>query len=58
LKHAALIGQAINPKLIAWVRAHDRQIQIARQDSRAACVINVRVGEPNLLELQTALLNL
>jgi hypothetical protein len=51
LKHAALIGQAINPKLIAWVRAHDRQIQIARQDSRAACVINVRVGEPNLLEL-------
>jgi hypothetical protein len=42
LKHAALIGQAINPKLITWVRAHNRQIQIARQDSRAACVINVR----------------
>jgi sRNA-binding regulator protein Hfq len=37
---------------------HDGQIQIARQDRRATRVINVRVGEPDLLELQTALLNL
>jgi hypothetical protein len=40
------------------VRPNDGQIQIARQEGRSACVINVRMGEPNLLEFQTPLLDL
>ncbi|MEY4218246.1 MAG: hypothetical protein RL686_753, partial [Pseudomonadota bacterium] len=33
-------------------------IQIARQDGRATRVIDVRVGQPNLLEFQAPLLDL
>ena len=58
LKHATLIRQTINPKLITRVRPHNGQIQFARQNCRAACVINVRVREPNLLQFQVPLLDL
>jgi len=58
LKHATLIRQTINPKLVTRVRPHDGQIQFTRQNRCTACVINVRVREPNLLQFQTPLLHL
>jgi hypothetical protein len=38
-------GQAVDPELVARVRADDRQAQLARQRAGAAGVVDVGVGE-------------
>jgi len=51
-KHGALLRQAVNPKLIALVRPHNGQLQALRQLARAARMVDMRMGEPNGLQIQ------
>ena len=48
----ALLGQSVDPELVARVGADDRQGQLARQGAGAAGMVDVSVGVPDLLELQ------
>jgi hypothetical protein len=57
-KHLALLRQAVDPILIPRMRADDGQLQASRQLTRAARVVDVGVGEPNLRQLETALADL
>ena len=54
-EHLALLGQAVDPELVAGVRADDGQVELARQRAGAARVVDVRVREPQGLEEQAAL---
>ncbi len=56
-KHHALLGQAVDPELVARVRPDDGQVEPARQLARAAGVIDMRMREPDLLELEAELFN-
>jgi len=47
-----LLGQAVNPELVARVRANDGQAQTFGQLARATGVVNMGVGEPDLFELE------
>ncbi len=49
-KHRALLRQPIDPELIARMGPDDGQRQPFGQLARATCVIDVRVGEPDLFE--------
>lgn len=48
----ALLGQAIDPELIRRMRANDGQRELARQLGRAARMVNVGMGLPDLRECQ------
>jgi hypothetical protein len=47
-----LLGQAVDPELVARVRADDGQAQPLRQLARAARVVDVGVREPDGLQVQ------
>ena len=49
-EHRALLGQAVNPELIARMRANDGQRQPLCKLARAARMVDVRVREPDLFE--------
>ena len=53
-RRKAVVGrglrQAINPKLIALVWADDGQAKLVGQVGCGACVVDVRVGEPDLFK--------
>ena len=49
-EHRALLRQPVDPELVARVGADDGQRQALGQFARAARVIDVRVGEPDLFE--------
>ena len=51
----ALGGQQVNPKLVSWVRARDGQLQLIGQCRDCASMVNVRMGDPNLTEMQAVL---
>lgn len=51
-EHLRLLGQGVDPELITRVRAFDGQRVLARQGAGGACVVDVRVGEPQGLEVQ------
>jgi hypothetical protein len=51
-------GRSVNPELVTGVRPHDGQAQRAGQLIRAARVVNVRVGQPDLFQRQTESLDL
>ena len=44
------LRQTVNPKLIALMWADDGQVQALRQFSRATCMVDVGVGDPNLFQ--------
>ena len=46
------LRQAIDPELIAFVRADDGQLQTLGEFSRGTGMVDVSVGDPDLLELQ------
>jgi hypothetical protein len=48
----ALLRQRVDPELVARVRADDRQPALARQRAGAAGVVDVGVGQPDLLEVE------
>jgi hypothetical protein len=50
-EHAALLGQAVDPELVALVGADDGQLVAARQLGRAAGVVDVRVRQPDLAQI-------
>ena len=50
------LWQTVNPKLIAFVRADDGQVQLLGQIGGGTGVVDVGVGDPNLLQLHTELL--
>ena len=47
-EHAALLGDAVDPELVARVRADDGQAEPLAQLGGAAGMVDVRVGEPDL----------
>ncbi|MCY1374528.1 hypothetical protein D9M69_618770 [compost metagenome] len=49
-EHLALLRQAVDPELVAGVRADDGQRQAPGQFGRATGVVDVGVGEPDRLE--------
>lgn len=49
-KHRALLRQAVNPELVTRVGANDGQREPLCQLARAARVVDVGVGEPDLFE--------
>jgi len=55
-EHLALLRQAVDPELVARVRADDGQAQALGQLGGAAGVVNMGVGEPDRLEGHTKLL--
>ena len=57
VEHAALVGQSIDPELVTHVWADDGQVQLLGQFCHPTCVVNVRVGEPDCLQLQIAIGN-
>ena len=50
------VFQAINPKLVARVRPNDGQLQLVSQLSRATCVVDVGMRDPNDHQLHAKLL--
>ena len=50
------LWQSINPKLIAFMGAEDRQTQLFGQVCRGAGMVNVGVGDPDLLQGHAQLL--
>ena len=56
-EHAALFGDAVDPELVARVRADDGQAQPRAQLGRATGVVDVGVGEPDLLQVDAQLLH-
>ena len=56
-EHAALLRQAVDPELVTWVRSDDGQAQPARKLPGAACMVDVRMCEPDLFELQAQALD-
>jgi hypothetical protein len=48
-------AQLIDPKLILWVWANDWQRQTSGEFVNTPCVINVGMGDPNLLQLDIQL---
>ena len=51
-EHHALLGQAVDPELIARVRSDDGHIEPLRQLPGAAGVVDMGMGEPDLFELE------
>lgn len=49
-EHGALLGQCVNPVLVGRMRADDGQLQAAGEFGCCAGVVDVGVGEPDLLE--------
>ena len=56
-KHRALLRQAVDPELVAGVRADDGQREPLCQLACAARVVDVGVGEPDGLQVQTQALD-
>jgi hypothetical protein len=52
--YLALLGQAVNPELVTPLWANDGQRQRLRQLCRAAGVVDMGMGEPDLLKRQAA----
>ena len=52
-KHAALPGQTVDQKLVCRVRADDGQLETFGQFGRAAGMIDVGMGQPDLPQRQT-----
>lgn len=57
VEHAALVGQSVDPELIALVWADDGQVQSLCQFCHPTRVVNVRVGQPDCLQFKIALRN-
>jgi len=57
-KHLALLRQAVNPELVARVRTDDGQLQPLGQLACATGMVNMRMGQQNLRELQAQALDL
>ena len=57
-KHLALLRQAVNPELVAGVRANDGQLQPLGQLAGAAGVVDMGVGQPDLFERKAQALHL
>ena len=51
------IGQAVDPELIAFVRPDDGQLQALGQFGRGTRMVDVAVGDPDLLERHAQLLD-
>jgi hypothetical protein len=51
-EHLALLRQAVDPELVARVRADDGQVQLIGQLGGAAGVVDVGVRQPDLLQRQ------
>jgi hypothetical protein len=49
-----LLGQAVDPELVAGVGADDGQLVFTRELTRAARVVDVRMREPDRLDRQSA----
>ena len=54
VEHATLVGQAINPELVAFVRPDDGQVQFCRQLGHATGMVDVRMGQPNGLQFKAS----
>lgn len=51
-KLSTLRREAINPELIAGIGAYDRKVELAGKLSGPACMVDMRVGQPDLRERQ------
>ena len=57
-EHGALLGQTVDPELVALMRANDGQLVLGRQLAGAARVVDMGVGDPDGLEIQAQALHL
>ena len=57
-KADTLLGQAIDPELVALVRAHDRQLQARAQLGGATGMVDMRMRQPDRHQVQATLLHL
>ncbi|MPN13388.1 hypothetical protein SDC9_160709 [bioreactor metagenome] len=58
VEHLALLRQPVDPELVALLGADDRQMQLLRQLARAPRMIDMRMREPQRLQIQTQPLHL
>ncbi|MNT54204.1 hypothetical protein D3C72_1913440 [compost metagenome] len=49
-EHLALLGQPVNPELVAFLRADDGQLHFLCQLTCAACMVDMRMGQPDGFE--------
>ena len=56
-EHLRLLREPVDPVLVTRVRADDGQTQFTRQRACAASMVDVRVGQQDLLQLDTQALH-
>ena len=57
-EHGALLGQAVDPELVAFMRADDGQGVLGRELAGASGMVDMGVGDPDGLEIQAQALRL